>query len=169
MSCKCFIQVPHFRSSATFEERLESSKCTCNARFVVSEKKSRFELSNCTLKEVDKYKVDNYLIQDRTQKKCDYYFHYHSDSTTNVCIFVELKGIDIETAVKQLDETITYFESNHYFLSLTNPKIICAIVSTGYPSNDATYRRAVKNLISHHKSLQPTIQRSTYNMRYNPA
>lgn len=168
MSCKCFVNIPKFRQGASFSECLDMSKCICAARFVVSENKSRFELLSCTLAEVDKYKIDNYFNQDKTQKKCDYYFNYHSSDKPNVCIFVELKGIDIETAVLQLEATLTDFEKNGYFVDLEKTKVFCAIVSTGAPCNDSTYRSLIKNLKTKHKRLNPTVERKKYEMRYNP-
>ncbi len=168
MSCKCFAHIPAFRQDASFAERLDMSRCSCTARFVVSENKSRFELLSCTLDEVDKYKIDNYFNQDKTQKKCDYYFNYHSSDKPNVCIFVELKGIDIETAVRQLEAALTDFEKNGYFGDIKSTKVFCAIVSTGSPSNDSTYRSLVKALKTRHKRLNPTIERKKYEMRYNP-
>jgi hypothetical protein len=168
MSCKCFVNIPKFRQGASFAERLDTSKCTCNARFVVSENKSRFQLLSCTLDEVDKYKIDNYFNQSMIQKKCDYYFKYHPSDKPNVCIFVELKGIDIETAVQQLEATLADFEKNSYFGDIKNTKVFCAIVSTGSPSNDSTYRSLIKNLKSNHKRLNPIVERKKYEMKYNP-
>ena len=69
MSCKCFDNIPSFRKGLSYAERLDLSKCACSARFVVKENKSRFELLSCSLDEVDKYKIDNYFNQDKTQKK----------------------------------------------------------------------------------------------------
>ena len=152
----------------TFADRLDQSKCKCNARFVVSEKKSRFEVLSCTLEEIDKYKVDGYLYQDKTKKKCDYFFNYHTKNQPSICIFVELKGVDIETAVKQLESTIEDFEKNDYFKNVGSTKVICAIVSTGYPNDDSTYKRLVKNLKTKYKRLNPTVERKKFDLRYNP-
>ena len=168
MSCKCFVHIPKFAQGLSFSECLDLSKCSCTARFVVRENKSRFELLSCALDEVDKYKIDNYFNQDKTKKKCDYFFNCHSLNHPDVCIFVELKGVGIEIAVKQLETTLTEFESNGYFGGIKNPKVICAIVSTGYPSDDATYRSLIRNLKLKHKHLNPTIERKKFDMRYNP-
>ncbi len=168
MSCKCFDNIPSFRKGLSFAERLDLSKCRCDARLVVNEKKSRFELLYCSKNEVDKFKIDNYFNQDKTQKKCDYYFNYHPSGQPNVCIFVELKGVDIETAVKQIETTLSDFERNGQFEAIKGAKVVCAIVSTGYPSYDATYRSLVKSLKSKHKHLNPSIERKKYEMRYNP-
>ena len=168
MSCKCFDNIPSFRKELSFAERLDLSKCRCDARLVVNEKKSRFELLYCSKNEVDKFKIDNYFNQDKTQKKCDYYFNYHPSDQPNVCIFVELKGGDIETAVKQIETTLSDFERNGQFEAIKGAKVVCAIVSTGYPSDDATYRSLVKSLKSKHKRLNPSIERKKYEIRYNP-
>ena len=117
---------------------------------------------------MDKYKVDNFLLQDKSQKKCDYFFSYHDNTETTVCIFVELKGIDIETAVLQIDNTIAFFEMQRYFEKFNRKKIVCAIVSTGNPGNDATYRRLAKRLSTKYKMYTPIIERKKFEMRYNP-
>ena len=168
MSCKCFDNIPSFRKGLSYAERLDLSKCTCTARFVVNEKKSRFELLDCSLNEIDKFKIDNYFNQDKTQKKCDYYFNFHASDQSNVCIFVELKGVDIETVVEQLEATLSDFERNGQFDAIKDAKVVCAIVSSGYPSDDATYRSLVKSLKSKHKRLNPSIERKKYEIRYNP-
>lgn len=168
MSCKCFTTIPKFAQNLTFAERLDKSKCRCNARFVVSEKKSRFEVLSCSLDEIDKYKVDGYLYQDKTRKRCDYCFNYHSGNNQTICIFVELKGVAIETAVQQIDSTIEDFEKNNYFKTVTSTKVICAIVSTGYPSDDSTYKRLVKTLKTKYKRLNPIVERKKFDLRYNP-
>ncbi len=166
MSCKCFAKTPTFDLNCSFTERLEQSKCTCRARFVVSERKSRFEILSCTLDEIDKYKIDGYFYQDKTRKKCDYYFNFHPIGQHAISIFVELKGNDIETAIKQLETTLEDFIHNGHINELN--KVICAIVSTGYPSNDSTYRRLVKNFTVKYKRYNLAIERTKFDMRYNP-
>jgi hypothetical protein len=79
-----------------------------------------------------------------------------------------LKGVDIETAVEQLETTLSEFENNGQFEARKDAKVVCAIVSTGYPSDDATYRSLVKSLKSKHKRLNPSIERKKYEIRYNP-
>ena len=51
---------------------------------------------------------------------------------------------------------------------MTSTKVICAIVSTGYPSDDSTYKRLVKTLKTKYKRLNPIVERKKFDLRYNP-
>lgn len=143
MSCKCFDNKPDFSESISFEERYEFSKCKCNSRFTVAENKRKFTINTKDLNKVDKVKIDGYLDCSCEHRKCDYLFIYTSDSSEQVYIFVELKGIDITHAVTQIENTINLFYNHNY---LNNKKVRGFVVSSRYPSNDGTYRRAKMQL-----------------------
>ena len=49
-----------------------------------------------------------------------------------------------------------------------NLSIIGAIVSTGYPANDATYRRRVMEISKRFQQYHLRIERKTFEMRYVP-
>lgn len=103
MSCKCFDQKPQCRPTDDFIVRLEASKCSCTSRFTVQERKSKFTVLSRDTSVIDKYKIDGYFDTDVTHDKCDYLFRHHpSNPEKNTCLFVELKGIDIDHAVKQI-------------------------------------------------------------------
>lgn len=104
-----------------------------------------------------------------THDKCDYLFHHHpTNPQINTYIFVELKGIDIEQAVKQIGDTIGRFSHNGFFRDKPNLTLIGAIVSTGYPANDATYRRRVKEITKRFSQYRLRIENKKFEMRYIP-
>ena len=107
MSCKCFDQKPQCRPTDDFIVRLEASKCHCTSRFTVQERKCKFAILSRDISVIDKYKIDGHFDTDATHDKCDYLFRHHpANPEKNTCLFVELKGIDIEHAVKQIGDTI---------------------------------------------------------------
>ena len=169
MSCKCFDQKPLCRPTDDFIVRLEASRCNCTLRFTVQERKSKFSIMSRDTSVIDKYKIDGHFDTDATHNKCDYLFHHHpTNPEKNTCLFVELKGIDIDHAVKQIGDTIDRFSRDGYFNDKPNLSIISAIVSTGYPTNDATYRRRVIDLQKRFKQYHLRVERKTFEMRYQP-
>lgn len=169
MSCKCFDQKPSCRPTDEFLVRLEASKCNCTSRFTVQERKSKFTVVSRDTTVIDKYKIDGHFDTDATHDKCDYLFRHHpANPQQNTCLFVELKGIDIEHAVKQIGDTIDRFSRDGYFDDKQNLNLIGAIVSTGYPANDATYRRRVMEITKRFARYHLRIENKKYEMRYVP-
>jgi hypothetical protein len=148
---------------------LEASKCHCESRFSVKERKSSFIVVCHETDIIDKYKIDGHFDTDTTHDKCDYLFHHHPvNPQKNTCLFVELKGTDIEHAVKQIGDTIDRFSCEGYFHDKPNLNIIGAIVSTGYPANDASYRRRVMEVTKRFQQYHLRIENKKYEMRYVP-
>jgi len=169
MSCNCFDQKPSCKPTDEFLVRLEASKCNCTSRFTVQERKSKFTIVSRDTTVIDKYKIDGHFDTDTTHDKCDYLFRHHlSNLQKNTCIFVELKGSEVEHAVKQIGDTIDRFSSDGYFDDKQNLNLIGAIVSTGYPANDATYRRRVKEVSNRFKRYNLRIENKKFEMRYVP-
>lgn len=173
MSCKCFFGKPTITSKMSFEERLKASACQCKARFTVEENHRRFSISSKNLNDVNKYKIDKWLINDSIQKKCDYFFEYKKNSTIrrisiDTCIFVELKGVDINHAIEQIDETIKVFKKNGYFSYVTVYHVVAAVVFSHYPSNDSSFRLAVTRLKKNHKDLKVEVIQQATSLIYNP-
>lgn len=65
------------------------------------EKGKRFSIRNPEQKPICKVRVDDCLITDNTIKKCDYLFGVNN----NNYYLVELKGVDINTAIEQIVST----------------------------------------------------------------
>lgn len=169
MSCNCFDQKPSCKPTDEFLVRLEASKCNCTSRFTVQERKSKFMVVSRDTTVIDKYKIDGHFDTDATHDKCDYLFRHHpAKPKQETCLFVELKGIDIEHAVKQIGDTIERFSRDGFFRDKPNLTLIGAIISTGYPANDATYRRLVKNITDRFVRFNLRIENKKYEMRFIP-
>lgn len=168
MSCKCFDKIVAFKPTDTFDIKLNKSKCKCSSRFNVKENKSRFSICSNSTKLVEKYKVDGYLFDKRSShKKCDYLFVYHHKKIDTI-IFVELKGEDIEKAVRQLENTISIFDGEQFFRRMNKFALIGAIVSTGYPADDATFRKLKKGINDKFRKYKIQIEHKKFHMRYDP-
>lgn len=169
MNCKCFDQKPNCKAADSFFSRLDASKCCCSSRFKVQERKSGFAVLCRDTSLVDKYKIDGHFDTDATHDKCDYLFHYHPvQPPKDTCLFVELKGVDIDHAIKQIGDTIGRFAHDGFFSGKPDLSIIGAIVSTGYPANDATYRRRVMEITKRFRQYHLRIENKKYEMRYQP-
>lgn len=167
MSCNCFNKKVTFNLTDSFNTRLSRSKCSCASRFTVKENKRSFSVCCKDTNLVDKYKIDGYFDKSAGHKKCDYLFVYHHSSKETI-IFVELKGTDIKHAIRQLDETISIFAEEQFFVQIKDFVLIGAIVSTNYPSDDATFRKLKTTIIKKFKKYNLRIEHKTLEMRYDP-
>lgn len=172
MSCNCFSGKPSFPSRITFNERLKRSACHCNARFVVEENHRRFCINCNKISDVNKYMIDKWFDNSSDHLKCDYFFEYKridgEHAKVDTAIFVELKGVDIDHAVKQIDQTITTFKQGGYFRTTTINKVIAAIVFSHFPSNNYSYRSAWLKLRKHHKELKVKDLCHAKSLTYDP-
>lgn len=165
MSCKCFDNsAPD--SALSFDELYVQSKCSCSARFVVIENSSKFAIEPTSLENIDKIKIDGFLVSSKTNKKCDYLFVYKECGVHKKFVFVELKGCDLATAVAQLDSTIEMFYSKHY---LDQVDVRCGIVFTTYPRDNGTYRNLKRKLENKYsKKLRSIrVEQNSRNLIYN--
>lgn len=79
------------------------TECNHNARIVVSERRSSFQISNPTGKLVCKTKIDGCYLQG--QKSCDYLI---VDCSDKKAYFVELKGSHVLHAFDQIQRTMSH-------------------------------------------------------------
>jgi hypothetical protein len=75
--------------------------CFSNSSTAIEHGK-KFIFNNVSGKSICKVHVDNCLIKDQSVKKCDYLFNIEED---NRYYLVELKGVDVDTAIKQIEST----------------------------------------------------------------
>lgn len=167
MNCKCFDKRVEFKPTDSFEIRLDKSKCYCSSRFKVKERKSSFCIDCKECKLVDKYKIDGHFDNSKSHKKCDYLFLYHKKNA-KIIIFVELKGGDLKEAVHQIDTTISIFEKEQFFKKIKEFELIGAIVSSSYPSDDASFRKLKTKIIRKYKRYNLQIEHKVFFMRYDP-
>ncbi len=172
MSCNCFSGKPSFSLNITFDERLKASACHCNSRFVVEENHRRFCIECKNVSDVNKYMIDKWFDNSSQHRKCDYFFEYKKNGNkhpnVDTAIFVELKGVDIDDAAKQIDQTITTFKKGGYFRTATVKKVVAAIVFSHFPSNNSSYRAAVSKLRKNHGDLKVKVEHYAKSMTYDP-
>lgn len=167
-NCRCFDTPSSAPEKIGFRQALEKCKCTCNARFSAEENGRKYTMvvtAEDALQKVDKIKIDGFLIPRQTSKKCDYLFLYKDKGNERLC-FVELKGKNIEEAVKQIDQTVGLFKKERYLNE--NKKAKAFIVSSRYPAHDATFRKLKSRLETKYMSYGLTLRQKNKLIRYDP-
>lgn len=111
---------------------LQKSLCRKDAKTIVSRDKKHPKIQHILQNEGSQYKVyqfqiDGDVVTDRTVKKCDYLVKAES-RTDRKAYFIELKGRDIDQALKQVDSTIEMFQSE-----LKGYKILRRIITSKVP------------------------------------
>ena len=130
-----------------------NAECFSNASSA-SENGKKFILKNVSGKSICRVRVDDCLITDQKSKKCDFLFNIKENSRY---FLVELKGVDLDTAVKQIESTF-----DHVNQKIKQPPVnyIGIIVSSAVPRastlkfqnlQDKLYR--AKKLLVKRKSL----------------
>jgi hypothetical protein len=95
--------------------------------FSVYGAKTSYSLQNAGEKDISKYIVDDCLLAGLpNDKKCDYLFVVTNDGNRDG-YFVELKGSDVPTAIKQLINSINHLRNN------INGNFFARIVCSKFP------------------------------------
>lgn len=116
---------------------MDYSKYTTTVKdpiIVVQENRSKFELKNSNRISVDKVQVDGGLISCSNKEKCDWILSYENKS--NVALFIELKGCDIDKAISQLISTIGHTQAKFGAYQKQ-----CFAVTTRIPKHGSSMRR----------------------------
>lgn len=150
MACNCFKNPPQL-TEKSFKGKIDGCKCTCDSRFKAEENGRSFHIERGTpINIIDKIKVDGYLLNSNDFKKCDYLFIIKENPKNDTddgdpikYIFVELKGTEVTTAVKQIESTIDIFCNEGI---LRNVYVDGVLVFAKYPKNDGTYRKSLASL-----------------------
>ena len=103
-----------------------------DTKIVLQENKSKITFLNPNKDEILIIKVDGCVISDNETLRCDYAL-IPSDA---VEIYVELKGSDIEQAVKQIESTIKLLSENPQKI-----KKLCFVVSTRVPKQTTSIQQ----------------------------
>lgn len=125
---------------------MDFARCSEDLRqklIVVKERKCKFVLENPNGTLVRRVKVDGCLIVDE-RPRCDYLFEIGEPMTT--ARYVELKGHDIEKAVKQLAATLGYIKPRHDDL-----KRVCHVVAHRVPSGGTDVQQLKVKFARAHK------------------
>ncbi|MEG4226233.1 hypothetical protein QUA35_08750 [Microcoleus sp. N9_B2] len=110
----------------------ECEKYKSDTKIVLQEKKSKITFLNPNQDEILKIKVDGCVISDNETLRCDYALI----PSAAVEIYVELKGSDIEQAVKQIESTIKLLSENPQKI-----KKLCFVVSTRVPQQTTSIQQ----------------------------
>jgi len=109
---------------------------------VATENGKRFELDNRTNADICKVRVDGCLITDNDVRKCDFFFEV--GGITKSYFLVELKGVDLNSAVKQIESTYDLLSAK-LRVSVENFKGI--IVASAVPAAaNQTFRKLQEKL-----------------------
>lgn len=109
---------------------------------VATENGKRFELDNRTNADICKVRVDGCLITDNDVRKCDFFFEV--GGITKSYFLVELKGVDLNSAVKQIESTYDLLNAK-LRVSVENFKGI--IVASAVPAAaNQTFRKLQEKL-----------------------
>lgn len=111
----------------------KKSECFDNST-VAKEKGKEFRLENKSKKTICRVKVDGCLINDQRTKRCDYLFKI---CETKQHFLVELKGTDVDEAVKQI---ISTFDLINKKLKLSPERFEGVIVASSVPKAEQKFR-----------------------------
>ena len=89
----------------------------------------RYHLNIIGSKESSLFQVDGYVV--KTGKKCDKLILVEKETDDWSEIFVELKGVDVASAIDQLKASL----ENPIFKHVTNKELRARIVAQSFPSN----------------------------------
>jgi hypothetical protein len=132
-----------------------------NKIITVKEKKSSFTIENSSSKDINKVEVDGCLNQSTSNKKCDFLFEVLNNSIIEEVLYIELKGKDIANAIKQLEQTIQFCNSQYNHNTL---KQECYIVASRVPSSGTSSQNIKKafkrnnKIILHIDTIQKRIK-----------
>ena len=106
------------------------------SNIVVGEKAVKYVGQNLTNKNFSLFRIDNYVISDKTKAKCDFLLIRCDDSH---CFFIELKGSDLVHASHQIIETIKELKTR-----LKGHILNARIVLTRTATPDLTHLNLIK-------------------------
>lgn len=119
------------------------------AKVTLREKRTSYTANNSQCKEVAVYHTDD--GQHQNNKRCDYAIYIfdeeNSEQDDDRVIFVELKGSNIEHAIKQIDSTLQAYITDH---NLNPCRIDARVVATRVrnPKYYSTIARRLKQKLN---------------------
>lgn len=97
----------------------------CDSKIVVCENKRKYLGENDSNKELSVYRVDGGILKEEANKKaCDYLICMYD---TNSLTLIELKGSDLDHAIKQIIDTVKRLKASKQIDSVQciHSRIIC--------------------------------------------
>lgn len=127
-------------------------------KIISCEENKRKLIFNCSSRQFCKIHVDN--ASNNKEKRCDYIIVPSKDKKADfneIALWIELKGKDIEYALKQITVSIDLLGKNI-------SKKYGAIVCSEYPKTDTRFQIAIRKL-----GLKKLfIKEALLNLKYNP-
>ncbi|MEO6720257.1 MAG: hypothetical protein ABIN67_07810 [Ferruginibacter sp.] len=120
--------------------------------YSVSENNKKYTLHNKSGVVIRQVKIDRCLAQRENEKRCDFLM---DSSDLRIAIFIELKGGDLNSAVKQIYSTIIYLKTEFKGYRI-DARIIGSKDVPGFISTP-DYRRLAKEILP----TKGTIERRT--------
>ncbi len=122
--------------------KIEQCVESCSGSIIsVCENHKRFVINNKTKKNIVKIKIDNCVITG-SEIRCDYAF---VEVDNNIYHLVELKGRDVDHAIKQLENTYKLLIGNLFTRTdIVRRYIICSSTPSASSSNGARILRHKK-------------------------
>ena len=115
-----------FLKESGFEPSLE---LVVRKILTTNEHGKRYHLNVIGSKESSLFQVDGYVVT--TGKKCDKLVLVEKETDDWAEIFVELKGVDVASAIDQLKASL----ENPIFKHVTNKELRARIIAQSFPSN----------------------------------
>ena len=127
----------------SFKKKLGSDLHECFSNSTsVKEKGKEFRIENISSDDICKLQIDDCFIKSKEEIKCDYLFYF---CKTEEIFLVELKGTDIEHALKQV---IATFKKINNYLKFSSKKYTGFIVSSSVPkATEQRFRKAQENIL----------------------
>lgn len=116
---------------------------------VASENGKRFVLENRSNADICKVKIDGCLITDNAVRKCDFFFEVRGASKSY--FLVELKGVDLNSAVKQIESTYDLLNAN---LMVSAENFTGVIVASAVPGSANLKFRTLQDKLFRSKGLR---------------
>ena len=114
----------------------DCSKLSSNKIIAVSENKRKFTILNSSELKINKVEVDGCYM--KSGLKCDYLFEIINKEIIAV-FYVELKGKNIEHAIKQLVSTVSHCKTTHKDI-----KKECYIIASRIPKSSTSAQNLKK-------------------------
>lgn len=104
------------------------NECNNNKNIVIEENRRKLIVLNNANFKINKVRVDGCYITNKL--KCDYLLELiDNKDNVHIVFYVELKGSDINHAIKQVESTMRYCRAEH-----NNLKKECYIILSRFPS-----------------------------------
>jgi len=104
------------------------NECSDNKIIVAEENKRKFIFKNNSNSMVNKVKVDDCYIKKGL--RCDYLIELIDSNVVKTVFYIELKGSDINHAIKQIESTLQYCKQIH-----NDANKECYIILSKFPSS----------------------------------